>query len=156
MHLYLFAWYYNSIGFKCLTVSVCFNLSKIVIVIVMLHFFSLFCPIKCPAFICCWMKILQFLHCRDDLTQRPCEVILSISFISRDRSAGPASQVPSTGRALAGCGDDLWAKQTGGTGRAAKTMWSRDPVSAGGSQRCVSVHFSIIPPVLTQDARALI
>lgn len=61
----------------------------------------------------------------------------NLLIVFRLQPAGPASRVPSSGRALAGRGDDLRAEQTGGTGRAAKTMWSRDPVSAGGSQRSV-------------------
>lgn len=44
------------------------------------------------------------------------------SVIYRDESAGPASRAQRSGRTLAGRGDDLRAEQTGGTGRAAKTM----------------------------------
>lgn len=45
-----------------------------------------------------------------------------IFLISRLEAAGRARRVPSSGRALAGCGHNLRAEQTGGTGRAAKTM----------------------------------
>ena len=52
--------------------------------------------------------------------------------------AVPISRLQSSTGALAGCGDNLWAEQTGGAGWATETVWPGDPVSPGGSQRYLS------------------
>jgi len=51
------------------------------------------------------------------------------------RTTDAANRVPSSAGTLAGCGEDLWAEQTGGDAGSAKTMRPGDSVLAGGSER---------------------